>query len=77
MFKRFIIGIYQDMLVKYGAHIFGYIVIALPVFGPRAAEFEKENTNKDDIVQNNIRNSSLLINLAKAIGRIVVSIKHL
>lgn len=29
-------GIYDSMLVKYGATIIGYAVIGLPVFGPRS-----------------------------------------
>jgi ATP-binding cassette subfamily D (ALD) protein 3 len=28
-------GIYDSMLVKYGAVMIGYTVIGLPVFGPR------------------------------------------
>lgn len=69
-------GIYDSMLVKYGAVMIGYTVIGLPVFGPRRHEYLKEiggDTSK--ITKDYVRNSSLLINLAKAIGRIVVSYK--
>ena len=69
-------GIYDSMLVKYGAVMIGYTVIGLPVFGPRRHEYLAsigDDTSK--ITKDYVRNSSLLINLAKAIGRIVVSYK--
>ena len=69
-------GIYDSMLVKYGAVMIGYTVIGLPVFGPRRHEYLKSvGTDTSKITKDYVRNSSLLINLAKAIGRIVVSYK--
>ncbi len=69
-------GIYDSMLVKYGAVMIGYTVIGLPVFGPRRHQYLKEIGNDTSkITKDYVRNSSLLINLAKAIGRIVVSYK--
>ena len=32
--KRFLMGIYDSMLVKYGAVLVGYTIVGLPVFGP-------------------------------------------
>lgn len=69
-------GIYDSMLVKYGAVMIGYTVIGLPVFGPRKEEYlKKVGNDASRITKDYVRNSSLLINLAKAIGRIVVSYK--
>lgn len=69
-------GIYDSILVKYGAVMIGYTVIGLPVFGPRRHEYLKSvGTDSSKITKDYVRNSSLLINLAKAIGRIVVSYK--
>jgi ATP-binding cassette subfamily D (ALD) protein 3 len=34
-------GIYDSMLVKYGAFMVGYSVLGLPVFGPRKEEYLK------------------------------------
>jgi ATP-binding cassette subfamily D (ALD) protein 3 len=69
-------GIYDSMLVKYGAFMVGYTVIGLPVFGPRSKEYlASVGHDKGRITKDYVRNSSLLINLAKAIGRIVVSYK--
>lgn len=76
LYRRFLMGIYDSMLVKYGAVMIGYTVIGLPVFGPRRHQYLKEvGDDPSKITKDYVRNSSLLINLAKAIGRIVVSYK--
>lgn len=70
-------GIYDSMLVKYGAFMVGYTVVGLPVFGPKKEEYLKKiGNNPARITKDFVRNSSLLINLAKAIGRVVVSYKE-
>jgi len=75
--KKFYMGIFDSMLVKYGAVMVGYTVIGLPVFGPRKEEYlRKYGNDKAKITKDYVRNSSLLINLAKAIGRIVISYKE-
>lgn len=76
LYKRFVMGIFDSMLVKYGAVMVGYSVVGLPVFGPRRGEYLKSVANDPTkITKDYVRNSSLLINLAKAIGRVVVSYK--
>ena len=76
--KRFLMGIFDSMLVKYGAVMVGYTVVGLPVFGPGREKYLKSiNNDPTKITKDYVRNSSLLINLAKAIGRIVVSYKDL
>jgi ATP-binding cassette subfamily D (ALD) protein 3 len=51
--------------------------LGLPVFGPgREKYLQSIGTDPSKITKDYIRNSSLLINLAKAIGRIVVSYKE-
>jgi ATP-binding cassette subfamily D (ALD) protein 3 len=75
--KRFYMGIFDSMLVKYGAFIVGYTVLGLPVFGPKKDKYIKSiGTDPSKITKDYVRNSSLLINLAKAIGRVVVSYKE-
>lgn len=70
-------GIYDSMLVKYGAVMVGYGVLGLPVFGPGKEKYLRTiGTDPSRITKDYVRNSSLLINLAKAIGRIVVSYKE-
>src|ERR1700761_4401170 len=69
-------GIYDSMLVKYGAVMVGYIVLGLPIFGANKDKYLKQvKQDPSKITKDYIRNSSLLINLAKAIGRIIVSYK--
>jgi ATP-binding cassette subfamily D (ALD) protein 3 len=77
--KKFYMGIIDSMLVKYGAVMTGYTILGLPVFGGRHYSKYAKTTLGDAsvITKDYIRNSSLLINLAKAIGRIVVSYKDL
>lgn len=71
-------GILDSLLVKYGAVMIGYTVVGLPVFGPgREAYLKSVNNDPTRITKDYVRNSSLLINLAKAIGRIVVSYKDI
>jgi ABC-type uncharacterized transport system fused permease/ATPase subunit len=76
--KLFYQGIFDGFLVKYGAVMLGYGVLGLPVFGPNSEEYAaKVGDDAAMITHDYIRNSSLLINLARAIGRIVTSYKEL
>lgn len=76
--KHFYMGIFDGFLVKYGSVMLGYAVLGLPVFGPGSEEYLKSvSDDPARITQDYIRNSSLLINLARAIGRIVTSYKEL
>jgi len=78
MNKRLYMGCFDSMLVKYGAVLVGYAVVGLPVFGPGSAEYlKKVGSDPSAITRDYVRNSSLLINLAKAIGRLVVSYKEI
>lgn len=75
--KKFWMGIFDSMLVKYGAVMIGYAVVGLPVFGPNSAKYlASRGGDQAMITKDYVRNSSLLINLAKAIGRLVVSYKE-
>jgi ATP-binding cassette subfamily D (ALD) protein 3 len=78
LYKKFFMGIFDSMLIKYGAVTTGYTVIGLPVFGPNRAKYlARVGNDADKITHDYVRNSSLLINLAKAIGRLVVSYKEI
>lgn len=69
-------GIFDSILVKYGATMVGYAIVGLPVFGPGSQEYlSKIGTDPSAMTRDYVRNSSLLINLAKAIGRLVISYK--
>ena len=43
--KRFLMGIYDSMLVKYGAVMVGYTVVGLPVFGPNSKAYLEKYGN--------------------------------
>ena len=76
MNKKLYMGVFDSMLVKYGAFMVGYGVLGLPVFGSNADEYNKKVGNDAGaLTKDYIRNSSLLINLAKAIGKLVISYK--
>ena len=78
MNKKLFMGVFDSMLVKYGAVMVGFSVLGLPVFGPnKEAYLKKVGTDGSAITRDYIRNSSLLINFAKAIGRLVISYKQI
>jgi ABC-type uncharacterized transport system fused permease/ATPase subunit len=65
-------------MVKYGATLCGYCVLAIPVFGAGSDDYlAKMKSDPSGITRDYIRNSSLLINMSKAIGRIAISYKEL
>ena len=62
--KKFYMGIFDSMAVKYGAVMCGYTILGLPVF---KRGFNQTNPTQmaSNITKEYIKNSSLLINLAK------------
>uniref|UniRef100_A0A7S3J1J8 ABC transporter domain-containing protein n=1 Tax=Euplotes harpa TaxID=151035 RepID=A0A7S3J1J8_9SPIT len=76
--KQFWMGIFESMLVKYGSYYGGYLVLGMPVFGRKSDAYmadTKGDTSK--ITGDYVRNTSLLINLSKAIGKFILSYKEL
>ena len=71
-------GTFDSILVKYGATCLGYGVMGVPVFGKDQSKY-MSGIGKDtsSITRDYIRNSSLYINLTKAIGRLIISYKEL
>jgi ATP-binding cassette subfamily D (ALD) protein 3 len=60
--KKFFMGILDSMSVKYGAFICGYIILGLPIFKRKSID---NKMTASTITKEYIKNSSLLINLAK------------
>ncbi|KRX09691.1 P-loop containing nucleoside triphosphate hydrolase [Pseudocohnilembus persalinus] len=78
MQKRLFMGTFDSILTKYGNVLLGYSILGLPVFGPGREEYKKlHGGDQTKITQDYIRNSSLLINFAKAIGRLAISYKEI
>lgn len=69
--KQAIVGIFDSWLVKYGATMVGYAVIALPVFTTDSLE------TTSSITKGFIQNTQILINLAQATGQIVLLYKRI
>ena len=56
----------------------GWTVVGLPVFGPGSAEYIKNiGTDASKITKDYVKNFSLLISLAKAIGKLIMSFKEI
>ncbi|GAA5995368.1 uncharacterized protein JCM10292_005128 [Rhodotorula paludigena] len=88
---RILYGMTEDMVVKYAWSAAGYVLIAIPVFFPKAREMANAAANKakeaakarDDGLsisqrtENYISNRRLLLSLADAGGRLMLSWKDL
>jgi ATP-binding cassette subfamily D (ALD) protein 3 len=64
--KKFYMGIFESMFLKYGAVMIGYTVLGLPVFG-FWNKVPQSTQNASSLTKDYIKNSSLLINLSKVI----------
>lgn len=75
LWKQALVGVFDAWLVKYGATMVGYAVVALPVFGSVGNDDEAKDTSA--ITRGYIRNTQILINLAQATGQIVLLYKRI
>lgn len=77
--KKFFMGIFDAMLTKFGATIVGTIILGLPVFSGKFAKYNQNNKDSSaaEITKDYIQNSGLLLNFAKAIGKIILTYKDL
>ena len=88
--KRLFLGTFDNILTKYGATIMGYFVLSRPAIrfakkrmeklGNRQDADPKKLISRDEssrITKQYMRNGSLMISLAKSIGRIVITYKDL
>ena len=78
MKARFYMGIFDSMVTRYGAVLVGYTILGLPVFGADSEKYISAAAgDASKVTRDYVRNSALLISLAKAIGRIMVSYKEI
>lgn len=76
--RRFYMGILDSTLIKYGSFNVGMAILALPVFGPDKAKYlARVGADPALIMKDYEQNSTLLVGLAKAVGRVVISYKKL
>lgn len=79
--KQASLGVFDSWLVKYGATMIGYAVVAVPVFGSFGARAYGVNAGVTDdsrsaVTRDYVRNSHILINLARAIGQVILLYKN-
>ncbi|KAG0173816.1 ATP-binding cassette sub- D member 3 [Apophysomyces sp. BC1034] len=72
---RFLNGIFDSVLVKYCATMTAYYLLARPVFDPKYATKHMGSFNDDPtkLMEDYSRNSSYLINLSQAVGRLILT----
>ncbi|CAO3607419.1 unnamed protein product [Cunninghamella echinulata] len=72
---RFLNGIFDSVLVKYCATMTAYYLLARPVFDPRYATKHMGALHDDPtkLMEDYSRNSSYLINLSQAVGRLILT----
>ncbi|KAI7859139.1 ABC transporter transmembrane region 2-domain-containing protein [Circinella umbellata] len=72
---RFLNGIFDSVLVKYCATMTAYYLLARPVFDPRYATNNMGSISDDPtkLMEDYSRNSSYLINLSQAVGRLILT----
>jgi ATP-binding cassette subfamily D (ALD) protein 3 len=70
-------GTFDSLLTKYGAVMAGYTLLGIPIFSG-SDRYSKQYQNDSSIITKDyIRNSGLLVSLAKSIGRIISSYKDM
>ncbi|KAI3646141.1 hypothetical protein MP228_009069 [Amoeboaphelidium protococcarum] len=72
---RFANGILDSVAVKYCATILAYWLLSRPVFDPRYATEQMGSAGDDPtkIMEDYSRNSSYLVNLSQAVGRVILA----
>lgn len=75
--KKLYMGTFDSLLTKYGAVLGGYSILGLPVFMGSERYTVQYKNDPSIITKDYIKNSAILVNLAKAIGRFLYSYKDI
>ncbi|XP_049849115.1 ABC transporter D family member 2-like isoform X1 [Schistocerca gregaria] len=70
-----VIDVFDSWLVKYGATLVGYLVVAIPVFGGVIASRGGDQVSL--LTESYVQNTQILINLSQSIGQVVLLYKRL
>eukprot|EP01130_Rhizamoeba_saxonica_P004635 TRINITY_DN1888_c0_g1_i14.p1 TRINITY_DN1888_c0_g1~~TRINITY_DN1888_c0_g1_i14.p1 ORF type:complete len:656 (+),score=122.47 TRINITY_DN1888_c0_g1_i14:13-1980(+) len=68
---QFLIGIFDSLVTKYIATIVGYFVISIPFFNLAYEPFKEKS--QDELMQHYYSSGRMLMNLAMAVGRLVLA----
>jgi len=72
------VGMFDNILYKYGAVMVGYCLLGVPVFTSKRERYTTvKGVDTSNISRDYIRNNQNLVNLSKAIGRIIISYKDM
>eukprot|EP01127_Copromyxa_protea_P003335 TRINITY_DN13169_c0_g1_i1.p1 TRINITY_DN13169_c0_g1~~TRINITY_DN13169_c0_g1_i1.p1 ORF type:complete len:445 (-),score=88.52 TRINITY_DN13169_c0_g1_i1:36-1370(-) len=66
-YMQYLVGIFDEYLVKYGSSITGYAILSLPVL-----EGSVNEKSTGDLTNDYVRNKQLLINLSKGSAQLIV-----
>eukprot|EP00340_Litonotus_pictus_P001906 CAMPEP_0170520864 /NCGR_PEP_ID=MMETSP0209-20121228/6197_1 /TAXON_ID=665100 ORGANISM="Litonotus pictus, Strain P1" /NCGR_SAMPLE_ID=MMETSP0209 /ASSEMBLY_ACC=CAM_ASM_000301 /LENGTH=426 /DNA_ID=CAMNT_0010807437 /DNA_START=764 /DNA_END=2044 /DNA_ORIENTATION=- len=77
--KKFFMGIFDSILTRFGPTVVGTFCLAMPIFFDSQKRYNLKNKNENAavITRDYMKNSSLLVSLAKSIGKIIISYKDL
>jgi ATP-binding cassette subfamily D (ALD) protein 3 len=71
-------GTFDSFFVKYSTALIGFTIVALPIFGPESGRYmRKIGRDHGSIASDFVKNTSLLISLGKAIGKLILSYKEM
>jgi len=71
-------GTFDSFFVKYSTALIGFTIVALPIFGPESGRYmRKIGRDHSAIASDFVKNTSLLISLGKAIGKLILSYKEM
>ena len=68
---RFSMGMIDSMIAKYGATVIGFVVVSRPFLNPNH-RLAKSGTHQQ-LIEHYYNNGRMLMNLAKAVGRVVLA----
>lgn len=78
IYQNWFMGTFDSLFVRYGASLIGFTIVALPIFGPESANYMKKiNGDYSAVARDFVKNTTLLVSLGKAIGRILMSYKEM
>lgn len=77
-YQGLFMGTFDSFFVKYSTALIGFTIVALPIFGPESGRYmRKVGRDHSAIASDFVKNTSLLISLGKAIGKLILSYKEM
>ena len=78
VYQNLFMGALDFFFVRYSTTLIGFTIVALPIFGPESGKYmSKVGRDRSSIASDFVRNTSLLVSLGKAIGKLLLSYKEM